>query len=93
MSRGVAAIVLSGCVTLSGQTVTFDVVSIKLNQSGLQVSSAQMQPNGGVRATNVTAKSLITMACDLGPFQVDGPSWLDAERFDLAARTRPPGRV
>ena len=72
----------------SGATASFEVASVKPNNSGIQGSGTQWQPNGTVIATNVTLKSVIARAYEMREFQVDGPGWLSSARFDIAARAR-----
>jgi uncharacterized protein (TIGR03435 family) len=69
-----------------GVTASFEVASVKPNDSGVQGSGTQWQPNGTVIATNVTLKSVIARAYEMREFQVDGPGWLSSARFDIAAR-------
>ena len=67
---------------------SFEVVSVKPNNSGAQGSGTQWQPSGALNATNVTLKSVIARAYEVREFQVDGPGWLGSARFDIAARAR-----
>lgn len=72
----------------AGATASFEVVSVKPNNSGAQGSGTQWQPSGALNATNVTLKSVIARAYEVREFQVDGPGWLESARFDIAARAR-----
>jgi uncharacterized protein (TIGR03435 family) len=63
----------------------FEVVSIKPNRSG-DNSSHSTSDQGRLTATNNTLRVLIQMAYGLPDYQVDGPDWLQTERFDLAAK-------
>jgi len=82
-----AVVVFGVACGLLAQTPQFDVVSIKPNSTGSSSSSMNSRTGGLFVATNVTVRSLITTAYDLRPSQVvGGPSWLDAERFDVNAR-------
>ena len=80
-------------VVLNAQTaptpaapVEFDVASIKPNKTGNN-SSGVHQSNGLWRGNNNTVKSIITMAYDVLPDQISGgPSWIDADRFDIEAK-------
>lgn len=71
----------------------FEIASVKPNKSG----TAQMRwsfEGGRFTATNVTLKTLIssgygTPQQPLPTFQISGgPKWLDADRFDVLAKTR-----
>jgi uncharacterized protein (TIGR03435 family) len=73
----------------------FEVASIKPNRSGGGQVSIGLQPGGRLTATNVTVRELIRIAYQVQPFQiVDGPSWLNSDRFDVQAKAEsdfPPG--
>jgi len=67
---------------LAGQE--FEVVSIKPNKSlsnGSDVSSGQ-----GMLTASLSLKDLIVDAYGLRDYQIEGPAWLDSERFDIAAK-------
>lgn len=67
-------------------SATFEVASIKRNPSGDMRASIQSLP-GGYRAVNAPLRTIIRDAYALQGFQlVGGPSWLDAERFDILAK-------
>lgn len=87
----VSAIALSGQQREQdggGAPASFEVASVKPNNSGAQGSGTEWQRSGVLIATNVTLKSLIARAYEIREFQVDGPGWLGAARFDIAARGR-----
>jgi uncharacterized protein (TIGR03435 family) len=64
----------------------FDVASVKANHSGDEESASFVQPGGRYTATNVTVRMLVKSAYGLHDDQlVGGPSWIDKERFDVAA--------
>lgn len=86
-----------GAIALSAQqreqdgvdaTPSFEVASVKPNNSGAQGSGVHWQPSGVLIATNVTLKSVIARAFEVREFQVDGPGWLGSARVDIAARAR-----
>ena len=69
---------------------SFEAASVKPNKEGGPFSLF-FQPGGRFRATNVTAKALISAAYGtpqpLPDFQiVGGPKWLDTDRFDVVAK-------
>ena len=75
----------------------FEVASIKPNNAGDNRVMMQNQP-GRFIATNVTLRLLIRNAYQLQDFQITGgPSWLNADHFDIVAkipegvRDGPPG--
>jgi uncharacterized protein (TIGR03435 family) len=60
---------------------------VKPNHSGDDQSASFVQPGGRYTATNVTVRALIKSAYGLHDDQlIGGPSWISAERFDLAAK-------
>jgi len=40
--------------------------------------------------TNVTIKNVLTMAYKVKAYQIEGPAWMDTERFNISAKV-PPG--
>ena len=67
--------------------LTFEVASIKPSAPDERYFMMQFQPGGGLRATGVTLKMLITQAYDVREFQVSGgPGWINTERYDIVAR-------
>lgn len=70
-----------------GAGPTFEVASVKLNNSGDGRVLLQNQPGGRFTATNVTLRLLIRNAYQLQEFQITGgPSWLNDDRFDIVAK-------
>jgi|SRR5215471_16653952 len=67
---------------------TFEVAEIKINKTGPGPSSAQLI-NGQARLTNGTMRLLIVAAYKVNPDAVIGPGWIDSERYDLAAKSKP----
>src|SRR5262250_1205765 len=69
------------------QKPSFEVASVKPNDSGSRASSSSTMPGGGFRATNLSLRLLILSAYRLKGFQlIGGPEWLDTARFDIGAR-------
>lgn len=63
----------------------YEVASIKPNRSGGNIATASTT-EARFMATNVTLQSLLLKAYGVQDFQISGaPSWLNAERFDIAA--------
>ena len=63
----------------------FEVASVKVNTSGALVLISS--PPGRFTATSATLRQLITNAYRLENYQlVGGPSWVDADRFDVLAK-------
>src|SRR5688572_29646392 len=66
---------------------TFEVASVRINQTGDRTSYTDTEPGGRFIATNMPLRTLITSAYDLRSFELIGaPDWTGAERFDIVAR-------
>ena len=64
----------------------FEVASVKANKSGPTMMMMRTLPTS-FNVTNLPLRMLITQAYRLSGYQlVGGPSWLDSERFDIAAK-------
>ena len=60
---------------------SFEVASIKLDQSGTRSRLFQFPDPGRFTTLNMPAKDMIEFAYNLKPFQVSGgPSWIESER-------------
>jgi uncharacterized protein (TIGR03435 family) len=77
----------------SAARATFEVASVKPNVSNSSTSNSN-EPPGGYVATNMSLRRLIAIAYRMRlqteRDRIVGPSWIDAARFDINART-PPG--
>jgi uncharacterized protein (TIGR03435 family) len=88
-ARTVIALAFAGglLTAQSRETPAFDVASVKPNRSGDIESASFVQPGGRYTATNVTLRTLVKTAYSLHDNQIiGGPSWVDTERFDIAAK-------
>src|SRR5262245_21301933 len=66
---------------------TFEVVSIKRNNSGSNNAAVIPRPGNGLTATNVTLMQLVRNAFQIQEYQVSGqPAWFNSERFDIEAK-------
>jgi uncharacterized protein (TIGR03435 family) len=76
--------------TANVQLPSFEVASIKPNNSGGQAQGLRVQPGGRVTAFDMPLRFLIAPAYRLTPAQIrlisGAPAWIDTERFDLDAR-------
>ena len=83
---------IGGAADLLAQAVdspkpSFEVASVKPNNSGATSSSTQTRPGGRFTATNVPVRTLLREAYHLQDSQlIDAPDWTRAERFDIAAK-------
>ena len=70
----------------------FEVASIKENKDIAGGGSLRIMPDGGIRAVHIPARSFMTIAYRLQPFQLVGaPAWLFEMYYDLNAK--PEGKV
>src|SRR5687768_1713009 len=66
---------------------SFEVTSVKRNDSGVGGGSNRNQPNGSFTGTNVTLRPFIARAYEMQVSQVTGgPDWIDFDRFDIVGR-------
>ena len=63
----------------------FEVVSIKPNKT-MSGSSSSHTNQGTLQGTNLSLKSLIVRAYGIRNYQLEGPDWLESERFDISAK-------
>jgi uncharacterized protein (TIGR03435 family) len=84
------AVVVLGVSALAAQTPgapAFEVASITQNVSGAAATASYVQPGGRYTATNVTLRMLMKTAYQVHDTQiVDGPGWIDVDRFDVSAK-------
>ena len=80
--------VILGATALAAQTPpAFEVASVKPNASGASATASYVQPGGRYTAINVTLRMLMKTAYQIHETQiVDGPGWIDVDRFDVSAR-------
>ena len=88
LMNGAAIVCLAGLPAAGqAQPPTFEVASVKVNQSGQEVMRITAPP-GRFEATNVTPRLLILNAYGLPDFRLANlPSWAGDERFDVAGRS------
>src|SRR5271168_1210754 len=75
-------------VALFGQTAAFEVASVKSLPpvTDGHVSTRMSTDDGMVRYSNVTLKDVIAQAYGIAKFQIEGPAWLEDERYTIAAK-------
>ena len=82
-----ALTLLLTALALQAQTLSFEVASIKPNNSGSGRSSSDTGP-GRVTDTNVTIGAEIQAAFGIMSFQISGaPGWVSTDKYDLQATT------
>jgi uncharacterized protein (TIGR03435 family) len=83
--------VVAALLPAAAQEPSFDVASIRRNQSAAPASEIRPTPFGRFTATNATTKGLVLRAYGLVDAQLIGaPPWLATERYDVDARAAAP---
>jgi uncharacterized protein (TIGR03435 family) len=89
--------ILAGVFALA-QGQTFEVASVKPSPPVPPSGGVYFgPPRGGpgtpdpeqITWTYAQMKSLLTTAYDVKPYQINGPAWLDSERYDIAVKIAP----
>jgi uncharacterized protein (TIGR03435 family) len=82
----VAVVLLLFHLTPSAQ-LAFDVASVKENKTIAGGGSMRLMPGGGITTQHIPARSLITIAYHLQPFQLSGaPAWAAETYYDVIAK-------
>jgi uncharacterized protein (TIGR03435 family) len=76
-------------ITAHAQSPKFEVTSVKVNRSGDGRSSYPQLTNGRMTAHNATLRMILRSAYGLSALQINGPDWMDSDRFDLDAKSSP----
>jgi uncharacterized protein (TIGR03435 family) len=83
--RTIPLSLLTVALSIAALGQEFEAVSVKRNKSG-STSSRSSTDQGFYRATNLSLKDLIVSAYNMRSYQVEGPDWIAAERFDVSAK-------
>jgi uncharacterized protein (TIGR03435 family) len=66
--------------------LSFEVASIKRNQSGDEIAEDGFQPGGRINLRNGTLVNMIVAAYAVPPDRIEGgPAWASTDRFDVVA--------
>jgi uncharacterized protein (TIGR03435 family) len=85
--RPVVLIVAGAAVSaLSAQSPAFEVAAVKPNRTGEHPRTAPRLQNGTFTAEKASLKTLLVIGFGLSELRIDGPDWLDTERYDIAAK-------
>jgi len=76
----------------TGQKLTFEVASVKLNTETTGPQGVRVLPSGLLTATRIPVRNLIGTGWGSDAIQraaqiVGGPSWLDSEFYDISAKS------
>ena len=72
-------------LTINSHAQQFEVASVKPNNSGSGISGAT-SAHGRFTGSNLPLKSYTRMAYAVSEFQVTGPAWINADRYDISAK-------
>jgi uncharacterized protein (TIGR03435 family) len=82
--RGLSLCILTAALAPAALCQEFEVVSVKPNKS-ISYDSGITTNRGRLVVTNASLRRLIVSAYGVEDYQVEGPDWLDSERFDVSA--------
>ena len=83
----IAAVAVYGVTSAFGQSLEFEVASVKTNKTGQREGGITAIGGGRFRAANIPFKILLAIAYDVNFEQISGgPGWLDSERYDVEAK-------
>jgi uncharacterized protein (TIGR03435 family) len=87
MSRTIGVAVLTLAATF-GQSAppSFEVASVRPVKSGFKDRKSLTVDPGRLTYVNVSLQDCILAAYGLKAYQISGPSWLDTDRYDIAAK-------
>src|SRR5262245_35616682 len=72
---------------VDGPLPSFEVASVKRNNTGMTGPMGIQAPPGRLTATNLPLRVLVNIAHQVAPYQIIGlPGWVDTERYDIAAK-------
>jgi uncharacterized protein (TIGR03435 family) len=94
LSAGIAVLACAPAFGQAAEGLTFEVASVKPAAPPAADGRIFFGSRGGpgtpdpgqITWTNATLKTLLTIAYDVKNYQVNGPAWLDTERYDIIAK-------
>ena len=88
MRMGAAILLAAGAAAsaLGVQPPAFEVASVRPNRSGEHPRTYPRLQNGTFSAEIASLKTLIVIAYGLIELRIDGPKWLDTEKYDITAK-------
>ena len=81
----IAVFLIVAAGVLSAQT--FQVASVKVDTSGTGMYRYSGLQNGHFQSTNTTMRQILENAWHLSSVQIDGPSWIDSDHYDIDAKS------
>ena len=88
MRMGAAILLLAGAAAWARgeQPLAFEVASVKPNRTEGYPRTYPRLQNGTFSAEIASLKTLVVIAYGLTEQRIDGPKWLDTERYDITAK-------
>ena len=94
---GVSLIIFTSCAAFgqaAAESPTFEVASVKPAEPPAGMGMMRVMMRGGpgspdpgqITYSNVSLKNVLTIAYAVKGYQINGPKWLDSERFDIVAK-------
>ena len=94
---GVCLIIFTSCAAFgqaAAESPTFEVASVKPAEPPAGMGMMRVMMRGGpgsadpgqITYSNVSLKNVLTIAYAVKGYQINGPKWLDSERFDIVAK-------
>jgi len=78
----------TACLAFAQTPNSFDVASVRPNQSDSTESNVDSTAGGRLTVTNESLRELIKLAFTVKDYQISGaPAWIDSGRYDIAAKT------
>src|ERR1700742_2489260 len=80
------AVTLFRAAPLASQDLAFEVATVKPAGGNPHLANYPRLHNGTLSAENVSLKILLSAAFGLSSNRIDGPEWIDIEKFDLTGK-------
>lgn len=84
--RAAILIVVGTVSALSAQPPAFEVASVKPNRTAEPPRTYPRLQNGTFTAEKASLRTLLVIAFGLSELRINGPDWIDTERYDIAAK-------
>jgi len=81
-----SVVLLAGISQSVGQSPTFEVAAVKVNQTTEYSQTPPGVRDGTFRAQNVPLKTLLSLAYGMETARITGPGFLNSDRFDVTAK-------
>ncbi|HVW84979.1 MAG TPA: TIGR03435 family protein [Bryobacteraceae bacterium] len=78
---------LFAAFAVHAQPPAFEVATIRTNHTGSLVSNYPSLRHGRLTVENATLRRLIGAAWEINEERIQGPGWLDSDRFDAVAKS------